>query len=121
MQKSPALERYKNDATTPWVSLKEAIHAQPFSEQRVFCFPTSHYHTDSFCSYAYRMKARAPAPIAMMLAPTWTAPPVAAAEALALEAEEAMVAEAETSAAAAPEAEPPVLARRVAQRDLARL
>lgn len=66
------------------------------------------------------MKARAPAPIAMMLAPTWTAPPVAAAEALALEAEpetvdEAMAAEAETSA------EPPVLARRVAQRDLARL
>lgn len=34
--------------------------------------------------------------------------------------EEALVAEAEASAAAAPEAELPVLARRVAQRDLAR-
>lgn len=69
------------------------------------------------------MKARAPAPTAMMLAPTWTAAPVDAAALAELEADEAALdaeAEAETSAAAEPEAEAPVLARRVAQRDLAR-
>lgn len=79
------------------------------------------------CINIYRMKAMAPAPTAIKLAPTCMAPPVevaltAGAE-LVAEPETAAalaVAEPETEAAAEPEAEEPVAARRVPQRDLAK-